>query len=293
MKKAIIIINAYSQLPSELNQPYRIKEELELLGVQVDLMRNGQFSAFINESGLFENRLHGYDFCVYLDKDKYLSQLLEGCGLRLFNRHEAIACCDDKMQTYLALSQKGFAMPKTLAGFLCYTPNAPYPESAIDRIEKELAYPVVVKECYGSLGKGVHKADNREELVQLAKKLQYVPHLYQQFIATSVGRDVRVIVVGGKAVAMMQRVSDTDFRSNVELGGRAEPFYDEEAKRVAERVAVALNLDYCGIDLLTGENGYCVCEVNSNAFFGGIERVTGVNVAKLYAKYIYQSVYGE
>ncbi|MDE6667605.1 MAG: RimK family alpha-L-glutamate ligase, partial [Clostridia bacterium] len=50
--------------------------------------------------------------------------------------------------------------------------------------------------------------------------------------------------------------------------------------------------DYCGIDVLYGENGgYLVCEVNSNAFFGGIERVTGVNVARLYAEYICSKIY--
>ena len=47
-----------------------------------------------------------------------------------------------------------------------------------------------------------------------------------------------------------------------------------------------LNLDYCGVDLLYGEDGPVLCEVNSNAFFEGLEAATGVNVAKLYAEYI-------
>jgi ribosomal protein S6--L-glutamate ligase/gamma-F420-2:alpha-L-glutamate ligase len=59
----------------------------------------------------------------------------------------------------------------------------------------------------------------------------------------------------------------------------------------AEMVAKILNLDYCGVDLLFGENKEpFVCEVNSNAFIGGIEQATGVNVAKLYAEYIINNV---
>ena len=38
--------------------------------------------------------------------------------------------------------------------------------------------------------------------------------------------------------------------------------------------------------MLESDRGYTVCEVNSNAFFGGIERITGVNVAERYAEYI-------
>ena len=36
-----------------------------------------------------------------------------------------------------------------------------------------------------------------------------------------------------------------------------------------------------------------VCEVNSNAFFGTIERVTGVDVAAHYADYLIETVYGK
>ena len=54
----------------------------------------------------------------------------------------------------------------------------------------------------------------------------------------------------------------------------------------AEKAAQALKLDYCGVDLLYGEDGPVLCEVNSNAFFEGLEAATGVNVAKLYAEYI-------
>ena len=42
--------------------------------------------------------------------------MLEKRGVRLFNRAQAIADCDDKMQTHIALADNGIPMPKTLAG---------------------------------------------------------------------------------------------------------------------------------------------------------------------------------
>ena len=57
-------------------------------------------------------------------------------------------------------------------------------------------------------------------------------------------------------------------------------------------MANLIDLDYCGIDLLIGENNEPIlCEVNSNAFFGGIEKVTGENIAKCYVEYIIKEVY--
>ncbi|MCH5148497.1 MAG: RimK family alpha-L-glutamate ligase [Clostridiales bacterium] len=292
MKKCLILINAYSRLKSSLNQSERLKEELEKLGVTVDILPNDFFAAQIDCLGNIQTKTQEYDFCIYLDKDKYISHMLEKSGLRLFNSHEAIRLCDDKMLTSITLADSKIPMPKTLAGLLCYDEGAEIAEETFKRIENELGYPVVVKTSFGSLGKGVFKADNRAELVEIANNLKCTPHLFQQFVKSSSGMDIRVIVIGGKFVASMIRSSNGDFRSNLELGGRAQAFTPpKEVISLCERTAKLLKLDYCGIDVLFGGEGYCICEVNSNAFFGGIEKVTNINIAKAYAEYIYNSVY--
>ena len=293
MKRAIILINAYSQLKHSLNQSVRLKEELEKRGVHADIMNNNFFATHTDERGEIVNKLHGYDFCVYLDKDKYTSFLLEKSGMRLFNPHSAIEDCDDKMTTFARLAGNGIPMPETLPGLLCYDRDLPVQKKTLDEVEKMLGYPLIMKMCYGSLGAGVFKINNRSELEDMSEKLKCEPHLFQKFIKNSCGRDMRVIVVGGKCIAAMERVNENDFRSNIELNGKGikiDP--PEEVKKMCVKAAEILNLDYCGTDVLFGDNGYLLCEVNSNAFFGGIEAVTGINVGGAYADHMCRLIYG-
>lgn len=293
MKKGLILVNAYTRQARNLNQSKRLKEEFEKIGVDADVRRNDFFIAQINNDGKIICDVKGYDFCIYLDKDKYVSLMLEKSGLRLFNSHFAIQACDDKMQTAILLANNSIPMPHTLPGLLCYD-DEPLNIDAIEKVAETLGFPVVIKSSYGSLGSGVYKADNMSELIEVSKKLKFTPHLFQQFIKTSHGRDIRVIVIGGKAVASMLRQSKNDFRSNLELGGEGKKIIlPQEAQTLCEKVASLLDLDYCGIDMLFGKDGYYICEVNSNAFFGGIEEITGINIAEKYAKYICEKVYGK
>ena len=119
-----------------------------------------------------------------------------------------------------------------------------------------------------------------------------MPHLYQEYIGNKFGEDIRVIVIGGKAVSSMRRKNDKDFRSNIALGGKGEKIeLRKEYKDVAENCAKVLGLDYCGVDLLSGSNDEpIVCEVNSNAFFEEIENITKMNIAKAYCEYIIKKV---
>lgn len=290
--KGLILTNAYYDAEAALYPARRLKEELEALGAAADVRRN-DFFPFAVEGGVLRSWLEGYGFCVYLDKDKYVLRALGLAGVPVFDKPEAIVTCDDKMLTFFALAGQGVPMPDTLPGLLCYTPSASVREETLRAVEERFGYPVIVKEAYGSLGKGVYLAENRAQLAAVAEKVKCSAHLYQRFIAESRGRDVRAIVVGGRCVGAMLRRSGGDFRSNIGAGGRGEPYpVGEELRAVAERAARALDLDFCGVDLLFGPEGWLVCEVNSNAFFGEFERVTGINVARAYAAHILQTLRG-
>ena len=283
-KKGIIFINAYSA-SYQSRQVERFVSEFKTRGCDVDVMRNDFFPLEVSGGNLLCNV--AADFCLYLDKDKYVAEMLEKSGVRLFNRASAIALCDDKMLTHIALSDSGIPMPHTLAGLLCYDKTASVSSAALDLVEAKLGYPVIVKQSYGSFGKGVFKADDRADLERIAEKLKLEPHLYQKYIAASHGKDLRVIVAGGRVLGGILRRSNGDFRSNVGLGGRAEKTeVPENIRRLAVKAADVLGLDYCGMDFLLDGNAPLVCEVNSNALFDAFEQATGINVAAAYVEHI-------
>lgn len=292
--KGCILVNAYLKGKEYLYQAERIRDELIELGAAADIVPLCGMPVTVTD-GKIENMLDGYDFYIYWDKDKYVLSALERTGKRVFNSARAIETCDDKMLTYLALANSGVPLVKTVPGLLCFDPSAQIMPETVERLESIIPYPIVVKESYGSLGKGVRLAKNRDELIAIIEQVKCKPHLYQEFIRESRGRDLRVIVLGGKVLGGMLRDSGgNDFRSNIGAGGSGTACTpDEEQSAVAIKTAEILGLDYCGVDLLLGKNGPIVCEVNSNAFFYSFEHVTGVNVAKAYARYVIRETAGK
>ena len=291
--KGFILINAYPNGEKFYRQSARIADELRQLGVQMDVLKNGEVGAWIDEDGQALNDLKDkYDFAIYLDKDKYIGKLLEKSGLRLFNSATAVELCDDKMLTYIALSGEGVRVAETIPAPLCYTPNAIADENFLKKVAKKLGFPLVVKKSYGSFGTGVQLVHGMPELQEAAQNCLYAPHVFQKYIAHTFGKDVRVMVIGGKVVAAMERCAkEGEFRSNIELGGVGRNItLTQEYIDIAEKVANILHLDYCGVDLLHTVDGPLVCEVNSNAFFDGLEQTTGVNIAKAYAEYIFKTI---
>lgn len=294
MVKGAIIINPFLTPLESVHQAERLTEEFSLLGVSVKTVTDAFLRSFTDKSEIY-TELKELDFAVYLDKDKYQSQILENAGVRLFNRHNAIRVCDDKAETIIALKNQNLNIPKTVFGGLCYRNDLKINVLWAEKIAEQLNFPVVVKESFGSMGKGVHIANDINELIAVMEKVKLKPHIFQQYIGGKIGVDVRVIVIGGKAVAAMERRNDGDFRSNVAQGGVGVKIdLPLEFKNAAEKCAQVLGLDYCGVDLLYGVSGEpYVCEVNSNAFFSGIEKATNVNVAKLYAEHILKIVKGK
>ena len=285
--KGIIVINPFGHPTEGVHQAERMKEEFTKLGVEVKVVSKGYLGYYLDGEKI-ATEFSDVDFAVYFDKDKYFSRALESVGIRVFNPSRAIKDCDDKGETYLALTNSGVKMPKTIFAPLCYKKEFKEDEKANEKIGKSLGFPLIVKESFGSMGNGVHVAKNQNELNELIEKVKLRPHLYQEYLGAKKGTDVRLIVVGGKVIASMERSNPNDFRSNLATGGTGRKIEPSEAfKETAEKCARTLNLDYCGVDLLYGNDGEpVVCEVNSNAFFTGIESVTKINVAGEYAKHV-------
>ena len=97
-----------------------------------------------------------------------------------------------------------------------------------------------------------------------------------------------MLIIDEKVVGAFQRYNTSDFRSNFGDTATSKEYplsgkYLETAKKIAKE----FNIEYAGLDLLFGEDDEPVlCEINSNAFFEEFEKVTHINVAKLFMEMI-------
>lgn len=261
------------------------------LGFRVRVIGNQELiPAFEGGRSTLKGRYAGYepDFFFFWDKDVRLARHLERMGFRLYNRASAIETCDDKIRTFEALAGSGLRLPKTLIAPLIFETCGIADYRPYDAVIEELGLPLVVKEAFGSFGEQVYLVHSREELLALEEKLKHRPHLFQEFVAASRGRDMRINVIGSEAAASMRREASGDFRANVTAGGRMFPYDPTEREReVAVACAQLVGADFAGVDLLFGEDGEpYVCEVNSNAHFKNIYDCTGVDLAVRMLSYI-------
>jgi RimK family alpha-L-glutamate ligase len=92
----------------------------------------------------------------------------------------------------------------------------------------------------------------------------------------------RLLVAGRRVVAAARfRATGHEWRSNAARGGSAELYHPPENEiELAVAAAAALGLGQCGVDLVRGEEGPCVLEVNPTPGFLRLEEATGIDVAR-------------
>ena len=233
------------------------------------------------------------DFVLFWDKDVYLASRLENAGIRLFNSAKAVELCDNKALTAINLSKAGVKIPKTVIAPKTFD-GVGY--NSLDFALKAadiLGYPLVIKEVFGSFGAQVYLAQNKESLFDIIAHIGYKDFIMQEFTGRkNVGRDVRINIVGGKAVASMLRYNDHDFRSNISNGGSMTAYNPSEKQIIAAEAACkALGLDFAGVDVLFGDDGTpVICEVNSSPHFRSTLDCTGVNLAEHIIRYISEAL---
>ena len=202
---------------------------------------------------------------------------LERLKVTTFNSAAAIETVKDKLFAHQLLAQHNLPIPKTML--------AKFPVD-IKLVGKTLGFPLVVKTISGSQGSGVFLCEDERkfnELMQLVRATQANANLiFQEFVAASKGRDLRLLVIGGRVVAAMERrAKDGGFKANFSIGGEALAWKpDRQAEWLALESARILGLDIAGIDLLFDDDGYKVCEANSSPGFEGIESCCDVDIAE-------------
>ena len=159
------------------------------------------------------------DFIIFWDKDIYLAQRLETQGYKLYNNAKAIELCDNKILMYQALAAANIRIPRTFIAPKTFEGLNYSKRDFVNEVTKEIGLPMVIKEAYGSFGEQVYLANSLEEANKIIDQIGYKDFLMQEYIASSKGKDIRINVVGNKAIVSMLRENQNDFRSNISNGG--------------------------------------------------------------------------
>lgn len=292
MLEGLLVVNGFIKNKVErFNSLYEdLKKEFLNNDILLKEATNEELLIIINESIIAK-----YDFILFWDKDVNLAYHLEKRGYRVYNSAKSIELCDDKAKTSLILENSGIKVPKTIIAPFTFS-NNPFNDNDlkfVDKIIDELKLPLIIKESFGSFGEQVYLASTKEEIYDIIHKISPRPFIFQEFIKSSNGRDVRIEVVGGKAIgAVLRESANGDFRSNVLQGGKMtkynppKSFYD-----MAIKSTNLLGLDFGGVDIMFGENDEPIlCEVNSNVHFRTFEATTGISLPQVLATYLKEKI---
>ena len=200
---------------------------------------------------------------------------LETRGVTVLNSPKSVECAVDKYLTTAKLEEAGLPVPATV---VCENS-----EDALAAFER-LGGDVVVKPIFGSEGRGILRVSDPDLALRTFRTLERLDAvLYLQRFVEHRGFDIRVLVLDGRVLGGMRRVSDGDFRTNVSREGRGEAHVvtDTEAEW-ALRAAAATGARFAGIDILYDRDGNgFVIEVNAVPGWRAFEKVTGMDVARI------------
>jgi RimK family alpha-L-glutamate ligase len=275
-----------NRLTTEMYERERFVEEADKYGIDFNLVFADEIDLIVSRDDRKSIRFRNDIVAL---PDSILARTGSGTGyfnlsvLRQFERlnvptlpnSASIEASKDKMYANQILAQAGLPIPKTmLTRFPCKA----------ELVEKVVGFPCVLKVVTGSHGAGVYLCENAkqfEDLSELISSLDFKNSMIvQEYVQYSEGRDLRVIVIGGRVVgAMLRQSTDGSFKANISRGGEGKAFdVDDQMELLAIQTAKVLDLDIAGVDLLFHSDGYRICEANSSPGFKGFEKALGINI---------------
>ena len=275
-----------NRLTTEMYERERFVEEADKYGIDFSLVFADEIDLIVSRDDRKSIRFRNDIVAL---PDSILARTGSGTGyfnlsvLRQFERlnvptlpnSASIEASKDKMYANQILAQAGLPIPKTmLTRFPCKA----------ELVEKVVGFPCVLKVVTGSHGAGVYLCENAkqfEDLSELISSLDFKNSMIvQEYVQYSEGRDLRVIVIGGRVVgAMLRQSTDGSFKANISRGGEGTAFdVDDQMELLAIQTAKVLDLDIAGVDLLFHSDGYKICEANSSPGFKGFEKALGINI---------------
>jgi len=221
--------------------------------------------------------------CIWMRKDPpvneaylYATHLLEVAerkGVKVINKPSSLRAWNEKLG---ALRYSHLMAPTIVASKVKDLIN-------FANINNE----VVIKPLGGKGGQGVIRINKNspgiKSIIELITSQEELPVMMQKFIPEVVEGDKRIIIVNGEAIGSINRIPQGgDFRSNLAMGGKAEPtLLTEKEKSICSELSQHFKdegLFFVGIDVING----MLSEINVTSPTGlrEIENLSNKNVSE-------------
>lgn len=267
------IIEKYNNM-TDAYTCHRLIEEARYLNIDLQLV--GLHDSYVTEDGVWNRGrlMEKRHFIINRYKYGKLKNQINSLGVKFYNDISLFDKFINKFEQVRRISSDCLSTPK----YILSTSLIQY-----DSISNHLGIPFVAKGLESSMGREIFLINNSKDFELLRKKFESGKEwLFEEFIENSYGRDLRIFTIRDKAIACMIRKSNSDFRANVALGASVEshPITPTISKIVSD-IYEQTHLDFLGIDLLFGSDGFYFCEINVMPGLEGIEKASDINISRL------------
>ncbi len=247
-------------------------DEAEKVGMKLDFFyREDLYTGIEDGKTYLRNKAHENiirNFAIIRCIDPLFTRQLELLGIKTFNSAIIAELCNDKAKTNQVASMLGIPTADTLFVAEHQTPN--------------IVLPYVQKSRGGRGGKDVSLIEKETPAGQ---------NMIAQKLATP-GKDVRAFIIGKEIVGAVLRTSETEFRANYSLGGKAELFtLSEKETSIVERLVSMFEFGFVGIDFIYDDKDEPMLnEIEDVVGSRTLSKLTDINTANLYLKFIKQTL---
>ncbi len=252
----------------------RLSIEISKDGVVVATRRGPLDASIVLVRGL------GYvvDFNTLMRRVSTL-RIMERTGVVTINPVTSLLLSRDKLESIYLLKNAGIPVPPTVV-----TEDLYYGYKTAKEMGK-----IVIKPIQGSRGFGTMLFEDPEQAFQVMRTLLITKNpLYLQKYVEKPNRDIRVIVIDGRPIGCMYRIS-TSWKTNIAQGAVGVACeLTPELEEIAVKATKTLGLIYSGVDIGESGEGYVVFEVNASPDWRGFKQATGLNPATYLVDYVQQ-----
>ena len=202
------------------------------------------------------------DIAIMRTAQPELTLYLQNHGAYVQNDYQTSLIANDKYKTYTYLKQFNIPLAPSFLISLKDLDNLPLP------------FPCVIKSLDGHGGNEVFLVHCLED-IKNAFFVTNKEYLLMQKLMPTIGKDLRVYVIGEQIICAMLRTSNVDFRSNFSLGGEVTPYIlNKQEIKLVKEIIKHFHFGLVGIDFVFENNQLILNE---------IEDVVGCRMVYLYS----------